>query len=725
MNLADQPVAPVVVASASTEVDIPFNKLHISLKNTRIKPHSPVDIECRAASILAYGVLNRLQVIDEPSPDGTKEFGVIAGRGRYSSIELLVQRGLVPEDYPVKCDLRSVDDAIAISLAENANRTAPHEADQFVAFKTLADEGKSAETIAAHFGVTVRAVQQRMRLGGLHPELLDLYRNGKMGPEEVRAFCRSADQERQLQVWNGLASWNRSAHIIRSQLAADSLGTKDALVVFVGLDAYKQAGGTVTEDLFSQDTGDGFVEDLALLHQLAFDKLRAMADDIVAAEGWAWSDVRESFSYRDRQQFEQAKPQPREPNEAEQAELARLTSERDELTAKYDGLCAELTEMGEDEAEPEGEGKDINDSADPEADLQRQIEQVEGEIDRVNACIETINQSLLVYPEEVRAKGGVVVALDGRGAAGIVRGLIRPTEDAAQEQGPVTGANPSTTNGQSTTSPQSSVCGTGQGCVAPKKERAEVSERLALQLSAHRTAVMQTAMMEKPHVAMAAAVQRMLEAVTRRHRYSANDPVKISATSSFLGLHDKAPDLKGSRASNEVQAKIEAWRARVPASGKDELTWLLSLPGADLTDLFALCVALTLDVTTGDASKQPGVEVAAALQIDVADYWTATEASYLGSVSKDTIVAAVEEACGAGTGTSILKMKKGEAVKFAEQKLAGTRWLPAMLRAPVVDTPVAKDPVTGLPLIDSPTAENPVTGSSVADAPTNEVAMVG
>lgn len=118
-----------------------------------------------------------------------------------------------------------------------------------------------------------------------------------------------------------------------------------------------------------------------------------------------------------------------------------------------------------------------------------------------------------------------------------------------------------------------------------------------------------------------------------------------------------------------------------------------------LSELFALCVALTLDATTGHACVQPGAELAAALQIDVADYWTATEASYLGSVSKDTIVAAVEEACGTGTGTPILKMKKGKAVKFAEQKLAGTRWLPAMLRAPVVEAPVADAPVAEVEMV--------------------------
>ena len=730
MNLADQPVVPVAVASPSSEVDIPFNKLHISRKNTRIKPHSALDIECRAASILAYGVLNRLQVINEQGQDGNTEFGVIAGAGRFFSIELLVQRGLLPEDYLVKCDLRSEDDAIAISLAENANRTPPHEADEFVAFKAMADEGKSPETVAAHFNVSVRTVLQRMRLGGLHPELLDLYRNGKMGPEEVRAFCRSADQERQLQVWNALPQWNRTAYIIRNQLAQDSLGTNHPLVVFVGLDAYKQAGGVVTGDLFSQDANDGFVEDLALLHQLAVDKLRTAAADIVAAEGWSWSDFCESFDHRLRIQFDQAKPERREATEAEQAELARIAAEVGHLKEKRDSLYDALERLDAGDKGDEGDEGDEGEAGDPDAQakgeasgesaeeaLSRQIEEVEQQISQLNGCANAITQALQFYSDEVRATGGVIVALDGRGGMEIVRGLIRREEKPAEASNQPSGSAAPGTPPANGTSVQPSATGTGLGFSQPKKERSEISERLAFQLSARRTAAMQALMVANPQVALAATVHRMLDLVTRRYRSRDDEPVKISATGSFQSLHDKAPDLKGTRASDEVQARIDAWRERIPGQTKDEFAWLLQLPSADLFDLFALCVALTLDVTTGVAGKQPGGELAAALELDVADYWTATEASYFGAVSKETIIAAVEEACGPGSGMPIVKMKKGEAVKYAEQKMAETRWLPAMLGAPA-----APAVATDVPATDAAATDAATTDTGAAEIPATEVA---
>lgn len=681
MNLADQPIVQHnVIGATSTEVDIPFNKLHISRKNTRIKPHSVADIECRAASILAYGLLNRLQVIPEQA-NGT-EFGVIAGAGRYFSIKLLVQRGLVAEDFPVKCDLRSSDDAIAISLVENANRTAPHEADEFVAFKAMADEGKAAETIAAHFGVTVRTVKQRMRLGGLHPELLDLYRNGQMGVEEVRAFCRTTDQERQLQVWNALPHYYRSSMYIRNKLAQEALGNKDPLVMFVGIDQYRQAGGTVTEDLFSADTGDCFVEDLALLHQLAFDKLRAIADQTVATEGWSWSDVVESYDCRLHPDFELATPQCREPSEAEQAALSEMEAQLEFFSDKRDSLYDTLAEMAsfeDPDTDEQTEGGAESDESRAE-NLEREADAAHEEAERLRTSIKALKASFVTFTDEVRAAGGIIVALDGHGGVEIVRGLIRraPSAEAAADQ---------QASGQTST-PSHIATSTGSGRVTSigaqpaKKERSEISERLALQLSAQRTAVMQAVMMNRPEVAMAATVHRLLEAVTRRHRYIDRDALKICGHSSLDSLHDKAPDLKGMRASNEIKARIDAWRARVPATASEEFSWLLSLDAADLHELFALCVALSLDATSGDAATQCGVDLATALQIDVADYWTATEASYFSAVSKDSIIAAVEEACGPGTGMPIVKMKKGEAAKYAEQKLVGTRWLPVMLRAP-------------------------------------------
>jgi ParB family chromosome partitioning protein len=58
-------------------------------------------------------------------------------------------------------------------------------------------------------------------------------------------------------------------------------------VLFVGVDAYEDAGGVIVRDLFSQDEGHGYITDLALLEQLVMSRLETIAAQ-VQAEGWKW-----------------------------------------------------------------------------------------------------------------------------------------------------------------------------------------------------------------------------------------------------------------------------------------------------------------------------------------------------------------------------------------------------------------------------------------------------
>ena len=54
---------------------------------------------------------------------------------------------------------------------------------------------------------------------------------------------------------------------------------------------------------------------------------------------------------------------------------------------------------------------------------------------------------------------------------------------------------------------------------------------------------------------------------------------------------------------------------------------------------------------------------------------------YFGRVSKQQTLDAVAEATGPGAKGSLSALKKAELAKAAEKKLAGTGWLPAILRA--------------------------------------------
>ena len=73
-------------------------------------------------------------------------------------------------------------------------------------------------------------------------------------------------------------------------------------------------------------------------------------------------------------------------------------------------------------------------------------------------------------------------------------------------------------------------------------------------------------------------------------------------------------------------------------------------------------------------------QVAEAAGLDMRQCWTATAESYLGRVSKVLILEAVREGAGAKAATGIAGTKKEVMVQEAATLLAGTGWLPGMLR---------------------------------------------
>ena len=123
------------------------------------------------------------------------------------------------------------------------------------------------------------------------------------------------------------------------------------------------------------------------------------------------------------------------------------------------------------------------------------------------------------------------------------------------------------------------------------------------------------------------------------------------------------------------------WRERIPGDADKLLAWLIGQDENTLLDLLALCAALSINTVIASAQDHPGDAVAKAVGLDMADWWTPTATSYLQQVPKARIVEAVTEAVSAEAAAGLAKLKKGEAVAKAEGLLAGTRWLPEVLRA--------------------------------------------
>jgi ParB family transcriptional regulator, chromosome partitioning protein len=178
---------------------VPLDKLKKSPKNVRKVPHTKADIKAFAASIAALGMLQYPIVEPEAGPKGkpTGHYLVNAGEGRRLAQLLRAKRKEIKADEPICCILDTEHSATEISLAENAIRTDMHPADQYEAFAKLhGEEGKSAEDIAARFGVTAAVVRQRLKLGAVSPKLRMLYREGEMNLDQLAtAILREAKPE--------------------------------------------------------------------------------------------------------------------------------------------------------------------------------------------------------------------------------------------------------------------------------------------------------------------------------------------------------------------------------------------------------------------------------------------------------------------------------------------------------------------------------------------------
>ena len=107
---------------------------------------------------------------------------------------------------------------------------------------------------------------------------------------------------------------------------------------------------------------------------------------------------------------------------------------------------------------------------------------------------------------------------------------------------------------------------------------------------------------------------------------------------------------------------------------------------AGQVDLLAHCASLTVNVMHLPKQRMDTAALAHAdvlpqtLGLDMTTTWAPTAASYFGRVSKERIIEAVSEGVSAEAANNIAGMKKQAMAETAEQRLAGTGWLPELLR---------------------------------------------
>ena len=602
----------VAKIALSSSRDIPFNRLVLSQANVR-RIKAGVSIEELAEDIARRTLLQSLTVrpiLDDEGAE-TGMFEVPAGGRRFRALELLVKQKRLARNAPIPCVVRTDGLAEEDSHAENIQRAPLHPLDQFRAFQTLREKGKSEEEIAAAFFVSVAVVRQRLRLASVSPKLLDLYAEDEISLDQIMAFTVNPDHARQEQVWEALQrSYTKEPHQIRRMLTEGAVRSSGKRAQFVGLEAYEAAGGVILRDLFNADEG-GWLQDPGLLDRLVIEKLERGADAI-RAEGWKWVEVSPDFPYGHTYDFRRLIGAQRPLTEDE--------------TAAHDALRAELDKVEE---------------------TYCQTEDIPEEVDRRLAEIETalaaFEERPVVYDPTEVARAGAFVSIGGSGALRIERGYVRP-----EDEPPVVPSALGTVEGKSEEVGADTAPAPDHYCPAalsasdqaelPDDDEGErpIPDRLVTELTAHRTVALRDALARDPDTAFVAALHVLC--LKLFYRYAIDSCLEIEPKSAIFGA--QAPGLADTTSAKAIDTRHAAWVAQLPKEPATLWDALMAFDHDSRQTLFAHCVSLTVNAVSETYNRRPKAiahadSLAQAVALDMATVgWRPTADNYLGRVTK-------------------------------------------------------------------------------------------
>ena len=620
-------------------VDIQLKALLRSDRNVRTT--STNSVAELAASIRAHGLLQNLTVVAQlKNGKPTGKYTVVAGARRHATLLELVKQKVITTKYLVTCLIVDENAALETSLAENVVREEMHPADQFVAFKAMIDEGAGLEDVAARFGLTVKAVQQRLKLANVSPRLFALYRQGGINLSQLMALAVSDDHAAQERVWDSASQeWQREPGRLREALTESKVdASNDPLALFVGIEAYTAAGGQLERDLFQEDH-EGYLTDRELLDRLAREKLLALSEQ-VKAEGWKWVEIAPTSDYSELSKYGKIYPA-RIPLPAE------LQRELDDLKAEENALREAHQEADE---YPEG---------------------VEARLLEIEERVAQLRDAHLAFRPEEQVLAGAIVSIGYGGKPDIHRGLVR-REDKRELDAAKAGEG----SGDADTT-----------ATSEQSQGSDLSASLVEDLTTHKTAALRAELVSRPNIALVAVTHNLAVQLCYEARaYDLPTAVSITVVQDAIHLYKHAKGIELTPAQKALDEKREYWRSVLPENPEELWGWLIQRDVAVVLDLLAFCAAQTvyavrLPHESSRSRLAAAAELASAVSLDMAKWWKPSGDAYFGRVKRDQIIAALTDAAATPEEIEALKTKKkAELVEEAEKRLANTNWLPEILR---------------------------------------------
>jgi ParB family chromosome partitioning protein len=609
---------------------IALSKLVPGRRNVR-KTQPAMSIGELAASIASVGLLQNLIV----SAADKGRYSVEAGGRRLKALRKLAKAKTIAGNIAIPCRIVSLDDATEVSLAENVQREPMHPADEIEAFAQLVEAGHGPEAIAGRFGVNGTHVARRLKLACVSPRLIEALKKDEINLDQLAALAFTDDHALQEKAFFDAAEWQRTPEQLKACVTQAHVAETDKLARFVGVDAYIDAGGAVTSDLFADEDATRFLADRELLVRLAETKLEPIVAE-VRGEGWAFVEISiDGVAWN--QYPQRVHERRRELTGGEGAELERLYAKLDET---------------EDEAE---------------------IEAIEAAIDAL---------SPVEWDRDEVPLAGAIVTLNHSGEVKVERGLVRSDDTKAfkalrRKHSP----SPSATNGDDEEE--------GSSTSSSVTARPSVPAKLLEELLAHKTLGLRVAIVDTPELAL------RLIAFSLASSFIGNSSASCLAISVDHVDVARSITRAETKANDEFAEIASAWRSRVPTDPEALWAYIVSMEQPMLLELMAVTTAVGIDLRRPGAfsamqdREALGQKLCDGARLDMTKYWSASIDSYFDHVRKDTVIDALMEVTPKLDRIALDKAPKKEVLARAKRTFKKSTWLPSPLRSAAPQRPMA------------------------------------
>lgn len=275
-----------------TEARFPLAVLTLSDMNPR-QNVSEQDIVDLAGSIWAAGLIQNIAGLADKQ--GKAE--IVAGGRRLRALQYLAMQH--PDMADTRPDLANPMVMLAPDAAtaevwanmENVARRDLHPAEEIRAYGKMETKGATAAIIARAFAVTENHVYRRLALANLAEPIIEALAAGEINLSMAACFTICDDEKHSLAVLEqvrpqrGVRGDHYSDHQLKNMLKPDSVKGSDRRAKFVGEEAYKEAGGRMGGDLFTEEALFDSPEILDGCFQVALeDAAKKVAED----QGWKW-----------------------------------------------------------------------------------------------------------------------------------------------------------------------------------------------------------------------------------------------------------------------------------------------------------------------------------------------------------------------------------------------------------------------------------------------------